>query len=157
MLRGRAAAALRELWHWREEEARVVDRPTFHILRNEDLLNSAKAFAAGERPRFEHLRGGRKARFYEAADRALALEEDGWPVWTKRFAQRWTAEEEKRADALKRQRDHMAGELDLDPSIIAPRATLEAVAARPAAAGRLAHALAARAPRARGVSASCRG
>ena len=63
VLRGRAAATLRELWHWREEEARVVDRPTFHILRNEDLLNAAKGFAAGEKPHFEHLRGGRKARF----------------------------------------------------------------------------------------------
>ena len=70
-LRGRAAATLRELWHWREEEARVVDRPTFHILRNEDLLNAAKGFAAGEKPHFDHLRGGRKARFYEAAERAL--------------------------------------------------------------------------------------
>ena len=37
--------------------------------------------------------------------------------------------------SFKRQRDHMAGELDLDPSIIAPRATLEAVAARPETAG----------------------
>ncbi len=137
VLRGRAAASLRELWHWREEEARAVDRPTFHILRNEDLLNAAKGFAAGEKPHFDHLRGGRKARFYEAADRALAQAEDAWPVFAKRLQQRWTAEEEKRADALKRQRDHMAGELDLDPSIIAPRATLEAVAARPATTAEL--------------------
>ena len=128
---------MRELWHWREEEARVVDRPTFHILRNEDLLNSAKGFAAGEKPHFDHLRGGRKARFYEAAERALAVAEDAWPVLAKRFHQRWTAEEEKRAEALKKQRDHVAGELDLDPSIIAPRATLEAIAGRPAAAAEL--------------------
>ena len=137
VLRGRAAATLRELWHWREAEAKTVDRPTFHVLRNEDLLTAAKAVAAGEKPHFEHLRTGRRARFYEAVERALALTEDAWPVLTKRKGPRWTAEEEKRAEALRRQRDHVAGELNLDPSIIAPRATLEAVAGQPAAAAEL--------------------
>ncbi len=54
----------------------------------------------------------------------------------KRF-RRWTAEEEKRAEALKKERDRVAAGLDLDPSIIASRATLEAIAARPQAAGEL--------------------
>ena len=63
ILRGRAAATLRELWHWREGEARIVDRPTFHILRNEDLLNATRAFTAGEKPNFEHLRGSRRSAF----------------------------------------------------------------------------------------------
>ena len=134
ILRGRAAATLRELWHWREAEAKIVDRPTFHVLRNEELLTAAKAFAAGENPHFEHLRAGRRTRFHEAAERAAALPESEWPVFTKRKGTRWTAEEEKRAEALRKQRDAVAVELDLDPSIIAPRATLEAVAARPAAA-----------------------
>ncbi len=137
VLRGRAAATLRELWHWREGEARIVDRPTFHILRNEDLLNAARAFTAGERPHFEHLRGSRRTRFYEAADRAAALPESEWPVFVKRFQNRWTAEEEKRADALKKERDRVAADLDLESSIIAPRATLEAIAARPQAAAEL--------------------
>ncbi len=137
VLRGRAAATLRELWHWREGEARTVDRPTFHILRNEDLLSAARAFTDGEKPHFEHLRGSRRARFYEAADRAAALPESAWPVWVKRFQNRWTAEEERRADAFKKVRDRVAADLDLDPSIIAPRATLEAIAARPGAADEL--------------------
>ncbi len=136
-LRGRAAAVLRGLWHWREAEAKVVDRPTFHVLRNEDLLNAAKGFAAGDKPHFEHLRSGRRTRFYEAADAALALAEDAWPVFAKRTNVRWTAEEEKRAEALKKQRDRVGEELDLDPSIISPRASLEAIAAKPTAAGEL--------------------
>jgi ribonuclease D len=130
-LRGLAAALLRELWRWREQEAAAVDRPTFHILRNEDLLVAARGFAAGEKPHFEHLRSGRRTRFYESVQRALNLPESEWPVWTKRFHSRWTAEEEKRAETLKTERDRRAAELDLDPSIIAPRATLEAIAARP--------------------------
>jgi ribonuclease D len=136
-LRGKAAAILRELWGWREEEARAVDRPTFHILRNEDLIHSARAFAAGERPGFEHLRGGRRSRFYEAAQRGIELPESAWPVFQKRFFARWTAEEEKRAEALKKERDRVALELDLDPSMIASRATLETIAARPSAVGEL--------------------
>ena len=136
-MRGRAAAVLRGLWHWREAEAKAVDRPTFHVLRNEDLLNAAKGFAAGETPQFEHLRSGRRSRFYEAAEEALSLAEDAWPVFAKRVHSRWTAEEEKRAEALKKQRDRVGEALDLDPSIISPRATLETIAAKPAAAGEL--------------------
>ncbi len=49
----------------------------------------------------------------------------------KRFHTRWTAEQEKRAEALSLERDRVAAELDLDPSMIAPRATLEAIAANP--------------------------
>ena len=136
-LRGRAAAVLRGLWHWREAEAKVVDRPTFHVLRNEDLLNAAKAFAAGEKPGFDHLRGPRRSRFYAAADEALALAEDAWPVFAKRAHSRWTAEEEKRAEAFRKQRDQVGEQLDIDPSIIAPRATLETIAAKPATAAEL--------------------
>ena len=133
-LRGRAAAVLRELWGWREEEARVVDRPTFHILRNEDLIAAARDFAAGNRAGFEHLRGSRRERFYAAAAKGMELPESEWPVFQKRFFSRWTAEEEKRAAALKKERDRIATELDLDPSIIASRGTLETIAARPQAA-----------------------
>ena len=94
-------------------------------------------FAEGGKPGFDHLRGPRRARFYEAAEEAMALSEDAWPVFAKRAHSRWTAEEEKRAEALRKQRDRMGEELDLDPSIIAPRATLETIAAKPALAGEL--------------------
>ena len=136
-LRGRSAAILRELWRWRDGEAGAIDRPTFHVMRNEDLLTAARGFAADEKPFFEYLRGSRRARFYEAAERGLSLPEKEWPVLTKRFHSRWTAEQEKRAEALKVERDRVAAELNLDSSIIAPRATLEAVATNPAKASEL--------------------
>lgn len=137
VLRGRAAALLRELWRWRDGEAAAMDRPSFHVLRNEDLLSSARGFDAGEKPGFAHLHGSRRVRFYEAAERALAMPESQWPVFVKRFHNRWTAEQEKRAEALKVERDRVAGELDIDPSIIAPRAALETIAANPAKAAEL--------------------
>jgi ribonuclease D len=137
ILRGLAAAIFRELWRWRDQEARHVDRPSFHILRNEELLAAAKEFAGGQNPRFDHLRGSRRDRFYEAVERARQLPESAWPMLAKRPFSRWTAEEEKRAAALKNVRDKAAAELDLDPSIIAARATLETLAVRAEAAADL--------------------
>ena len=46
-LRGRSSAVLRALWHWREDEASRVDKPTFHILHNEQLVNAAARFDQG--------------------------------------------------------------------------------------------------------------
>ena len=137
ILRGLSAAIFRELWHWRDQEARQVDRPSFHILRNEELLAAAKEFAVGNTPHFEHLRGGRRERLHAAVERARELPESAWPVLAKRPFSRWTGEEEKRAAALKVVRDKAAAELDLDPSIIAARATLESLAVRADAAADL--------------------
>jgi ribonuclease D len=137
ILRGLAAAIFREMWYWRDQEARQVDRPSFHILRNEELLAAAKDFAAGQTPHFEHLRGGRRDRLHAAIARARELPESAWPVLAKRPFSRWTAEEEKRAAALKAVRDKAAADLDLDPSIIAARATLESLAVRVDAAADL--------------------
>ena len=147
VLRGRAAATLRELWHWREEEARVVDRPTFHVLRNEDLLNAAKGFAAGEKPRFDHLRGGRKTRFYEAADRALALDRGrlaGVHQAVPATLDRRGGKTRRRPQAPARPRGRGTG-----PGPVDHRARGDARSHRRASglAGRNAHALAARAAR----------
>lgn len=127
--RGRASAVLRALWMWREEEAKAVDRPPFHILRNEELLEAACHFDAGRTVSIAHLSTARRNRFFEAAEKALALPEKEWPVLIRRTRARPTPEEEKRFHALKRKRDTAAGELNLDPSLIAPKATLEALAA----------------------------
>jgi len=128
-LRGRAAAVLRELWKWREREAEAADRPPFHILQNRDLLNSAQRFAAGEKPDYKHFSNRRRLAFCEAADCALQLPEAEWPVRPRRACVRATTEIAKRIEQLRRQRDHAAKELNLEPSFIAPRATLEAIAA----------------------------
>ena len=127
--RGRAAAVLRALWTWRDEEAKAVDRPAFHILRNEELLESAHRFDAGQEVFIRHLSGSRGKRFFEAAQKALALPESEWPVFVRKNRARPTPEEEKRFHALKKKRDEAATALQLDPSLIAPKATLESIAA----------------------------
>lgn len=133
-MRGRAAAILRELWHWRDDEARAADRPAFHVLRNEDLLNAAKALGEGGAAlEFRHLPAGRARRYQEAIARALAVPEAEWPgrAPQPRRGPRLPADWEKRVDELRAVRDRVAGELELEPSLIASRSALEALAARP--------------------------
>ena len=127
-LQGRAAAVLRALWQWREREAEMADRPPFHILQNEKLLNAAVSFASGIVPDYEHFSHRRRQTFREAAGVALATPESEWPVLRRRFGTRPTAETVRRADELRRRRDKSAEELGLEPSFIAPRSTLEAIA-----------------------------
>ena len=133
-LRGRASAILRELWHWREKEAEAVDRPPFHILQNRELLQSAEKFAHGESPDYKHFSDRRRRAFREAAKRGLELPEKQWPVRPKRSGTRPSAEVIKRTEKLRHNRDHSAKELHIESSFIAPRATLEAIAADPSRA-----------------------
>jgi ribonuclease D len=128
-LRDRASAVLRELWNWREKEAEAVDRPPFHILQNRELLESAQRFAVGETPNYKHFSDRRRRAFHEAGERGMQLPEKDWPVRQRRSGTRATPEMIKRIEQLRRNRDHAAKDLQIESSFIAPRATLEAIAA----------------------------
>ncbi|PYJ27260.1 MAG: hypothetical protein DME90_10575 [Verrucomicrobia bacterium] len=128
VLRGRAAAVLRALWQWREREAEIADRTPFHILQNEKLVNAAVSFDSGSMPDYKHFSHRRRQAFREAAQNALELPEAEWPVLRRRIGKRPTAETVRRTEELRRRRDRSAEELGLEPSFIAPRSTLEAIA-----------------------------
>src|SRR6266404_6830046 len=137
LLQGRAAAVLRALWQWREREAELADRPPFHILQNEKLVNAAISFASGSVPDYKHFSSRRRQAFREAARVALAAPESDRPVLPRRFGTRPTAETVRRTEELRRRRDKSAEELGLEPSFIAPRHILEAIAADHARAATL--------------------
>lgn len=128
VLRGRAAAVFRALWQWREKEAEKADRPPFHILRNEDLLKAAAKFASGSVPDYRYFSFRRRQAFREAAEAALRAPESEWPVSRRRSGTRPTTETIQRAEELWHRRNKSAVELGLEPSFIAPRSTLEAIA-----------------------------
>jgi ribonuclease D len=128
-LRGRAAAVLRALWQWREREAEMVDRPPFHILQNEKLLDAAVSFDSGSVPDYKHFSHRRRQAFRETARSALQSPESDWPVLRRRFGTRPTADMMRRAEELRRRRDRSAEELGLEPSFIAARSALESIAA----------------------------
>ena len=127
-LRGRASALLRALWKWRDEEARAVDRPPFHIARNELLIDAARRFAAGDHVQLDHLSGSRRRRFYEAAEQGLALPESEWPKPIRVPRSRPTPDQERRFAEFKARRDKAAAEHNIEPSLIAPKSVLEALA-----------------------------
>jgi len=127
-LRGQEAAVLRALWQWRENEAEAADRPPFHILQNHELLNAATSFVSGSMPDYKHFSSRRRQTFRQAARTAMRLPEPEWPVMRRRFGTRPGRETLRRAEELRRRRDRAAKELDLEPSFIAPRSTIEAIA-----------------------------
>lgn len=127
-LRGRGSALLRALWLWRDAEAQAVDRPSFHILHNEQLIEAAGRFDQGLEVEYPQLRGGRRVRFYQAASEAMALPESEWPKIIRKPSARPTREEEARFKELKTKRDTVAADLKLDPALIAPKLVLENLA-----------------------------
>jgi len=137
-LQGRAAALLRALWFWRDAEARAADRPAFHVLQNEKLIEAAARMDRGEGVAFPHFSSSRQRRFAEAAQGALALPPEEWPRPIRKPRLRPTPEQERFFAMLKTRRDAIATKLAIDPSLIAPKATLEQIAADPpSAASRL--------------------
>src|SRR5581483_3680912 len=78
-LQGRAAAILRALWFWRDSEARSADRPAFHVLQNEKLIEAANRLDRGENVSFPHFSTSRQRRFTAAAQSALAVPHEEWP------------------------------------------------------------------------------
>ena len=125
----RAAAILRALWSWRDREAQAADRPPFHILQNHLLLQAAHDFHEGRTPDFKHLTPRRRRGFLDAAESALNLSESEWPKRPRRVGVRPTQDAERAAENLRRRRDVAAEQLGIDPSFIAPKATMESIAA----------------------------
>lgn len=121
----RGMAILRALWNWRDSEARNADRPSFHILNNDQLLDTAARFDKGAPVDPKHIKGSRKTRFLEAAEAALQLPESDWPKMIRKPRLRTTPEQENRFRELKKHRDTVAENLHLDPTLIAAKATLE--------------------------------
>ena len=128
-LRGRTAAILRELWGWRESEAQRIDRPTFHVLQNSDLIQCARDADAGRLRVPDRLHGSRRRRFEECVERALALPHSEWPRFERKPRPEPIPDFDARFEAFKRTRDAVASRLELDPSLIAPRSALETLAA----------------------------
>lgn len=120
-------AVLRELWHWRETEARAANRPPFFILPHETLSQIAAA-AVDSQPidpllprRFPPRR---RAGLQQAIQRGLALPPEQWPEPRRGVVRRLTDAERQRFETLEARRNARAHELGLDPSLIAPRSLL---------------------------------
>ena len=131
VLGGAGLAVLRELWHWREAEAQAVDRPPFHILNNERLIQIADH--AAHRKDFHPLlpprmSPPRRQRLLDAVHRGQRVPPADYPLLPRVPRARPDFHAMRRAAQIKAVRDACAKELGIDPSLIASRATMEALA-----------------------------
>jgi ribonuclease D len=135
-LNRRELAVLRELVPWRDTVARQMDRATFRVLGNEQLLDIART-----QPRTREALGKikgmprgildqRAGDLLDAVTRALAVPEAELPRFPK--AARWDRDPDfdARVSALKTARDEAAKRLALDPGVLCSRDRMEAVARR---------------------------
>jgi ribonuclease D len=130
----RELAVLRELVHWRDGVAAQLDRATFRIVGNEQLLEIARRQPASS-DLLSSIKGvprgmieSRGGEIIGAVVRGLAVPENALPKFAK--APRWDRDPEfdVRVAALKTVRDAAATRLDLDPGVLCARERLEAVA-----------------------------
>jgi len=132
----RELAVLRELVPWRDAVARQLDRATFRVVGNEQLLEIARQRPT-TRDALAQIKGmprgmieSRGQDVLDAVARGVAVADADLPRFPK--APRWDRDPEfdSRVNALKTVRDAAAARLDLDPGVLAARDRLEAVARR---------------------------
>jgi ribonuclease D len=126
-----ALAVLREVWQWRETEAVAANRPPFFIVSHESLVNIAAA-AVTQRPIEpflpKHISERRRAGLSRAIAKGLGGSPDQQPLLRVHLGRRPNEAERKRFLEMQKRRDARAVELDIDPTLIASRATLSDLA-----------------------------
>jgi ribonuclease D len=122
---------LREIWSWREQEAVGANKPPYFVLSHETLVNISMAVIE-HRPIVEylprHFSPRRSDGLSEAIQKGLALAPEEHPEILRFQSRRQTEAQRQRFAQLEQKRNQRASELDLDPTLIASRATLLALA-----------------------------
>jgi len=122
-----ALAVMRELWQWRETEAIAANRPPFFIMSREKMVELAEA-AVGRQavePLLPPRMSPRRRDTLAAAIRSgLALSPNRHPEKLRHHSTRPTEAEMRHYRELERRRNAHAHKLGIDPTLIAPRATL---------------------------------
>ncbi|MGC9326440.1 MAG: ribonuclease D [Candidatus Hinthialibacter sp.] len=132
----RQLAYLREIWHWRENEAQLADLPPFKILGNQKMLEIVqRATRHPDRPLREGLSlprncvGARFARLEKAIRKARDLPEEEWPSLKKPQPPPVQAPNCKALiTALMTESAKIADSLNIAPSVLATRSALTSIA-----------------------------
>jgi ribonuclease D len=133
-LKGRELAVLRELFAWREQVAQRADRATFRVLNNEPMLALAKQppadlAAIKSVPGISADQVERRGRdILAAVKRGLEIPERDLPRIERGPRRAFDAAFDARLERLKAARNRLATELDLQPGVLCPNGTLEAIA-----------------------------
>lgn len=129
-LDSKGLAYLRALWNWRDAEARSWDRPSFMVVPNRQLLEWSVELAAGKQiPLPHHFRPDRVKRFKTTVTAVDSLPESEWPERPSGKRRKRDRDFERRVESMIKTREQVAAKLDIEGSLIAPRAVLETLAA----------------------------
>ena len=130
----RHLGVLRALYEWRESVARASDRPPFRIVGNEIILALAIA-CPRNREEMRTVRGipaKIAARYgdelWSAIADGLRIPDSELPTFPRTKRPPPDAGYERRLERLKAARDAAAGSIPLDPGLVCPNGTLQAVA-----------------------------
>ena len=123
-------ACLKALWQWRDGEAKAWDRPSFMVAPNRQLLEWSIDLGGQKNISLPgHFRPERVKRFRAALAAAQELPESEWPERPCGKRRKRDRDFEQRVDVLLKAREEAAAKLDIEGSLIAPRAVLESLAA----------------------------
>jgi ribonuclease D len=135
-LRPRELAVFKQLFIWREGEAKRLDRPPFQVVGNDTLLTLAQSSAdGGSRTRDVLGMFSRMPRRFQegmrvAISRGLAGPEMQRPGLPRRESP-WTGPGRERLQRLKGWRTGRGASLSLDPPLLWPAVSLERLALNP--------------------------
>jgi len=125
---------LRELHTWRDEQAKRLDRAAFRVLNNEPMLAMARAMPAD----LEALKGipgigtetisRRGAQLLAAIERGRAIPDSKLPRLERPPRRAPDPVLEARIERLKALRNRLAPKLGVQPGVLCPNGTLEAIA-----------------------------
>jgi ribonuclease D len=125
-----ALAILRELWQWREDEARAANKPPFFILSHQGLVDiAAAAVCRPVEPLLpRHLSERRRRGLLKAVARGRGVSRERYPKPLRYAGRRYSEGERRRFLELQNRRDARAAALGIDPTLIASRAMLSDLA-----------------------------
>lgn len=134
VLKPRQLAVLRALYEWRDEQARRHDRAPFRVMNNEPILEMAK-HPPTDLESLKKVPGigrdtaeRRGALLLDLIDRALKLPDSALPRVPRSPRPAIDPTYEGRLDRLKAVRNRRAAAYPLQPGVLCPNGTLEAIA-----------------------------
>ena len=131
----RSLAVLRELWKWRDKEAQRIDRPVYMIWHDQKLLEFVKWIFSHPHHNLESCPllskrwlSSRKHALEITLKRAWELPASEWPLPVPRGKRPiYDPEFNRHLKQLRLVRDKVGETFQLEPSILAPQAMLEAI------------------------------
>lgn len=119
---------LKALWTWRDREAADWNKPSFMVATNKELVECSQALGDGKESILrKKMRSDRRRRLEAAIEEAQSLPREQWPTKPKRERARFDPDFESRVKEEIAKRNAIGEDLEIDPSLIAPRAVLEQI------------------------------